>query len=63
MIYRDDIREISDYGEMVRLSTFLERVEEVLIKNRIAFEPDYMNNEYIHLDKAMEILYSLKNMK
>lgn len=60
---KEEIKRLPDYGEVIKASDFLEKLEEALRSNRIIFEADYMYEDYVHLDTAIELLYSLKKIK
>lgn len=57
-----EIKETSDYGNVVDAELVLNRIKEFLKRESIIFTRDYTYEECIKLDKAEEILWSIRSI-
>jgi hypothetical protein len=60
---KDEMEDTVDYGFLIRKDEFLKKIVNMLERNRILFEPDYLYGSYVTEQDAERVIIELSKLK
>lgn len=59
---KNEIEYLSDYGDVVDTIDVIKKIEDMMVRNHLSFEPDYYDGNKVKLDVAEELLIEMRKV-